>query len=554
MGSDSFEEVSTGGEGRTPLLSPSDPYVLELNRLHNQLKEKNSELGVTHAEIKALRVTEVLEDKAVKELSIELEKLDDKLRASENELDQKNLEINKLAVEKKEALSAQFAAEATLRRVHANQKDEDSVPIEAVIAPLEAEIKIYKNEIAALQEDNKALERLTKSKEFALLEAEKILRSALERALIVEEEETRIIDKINRQKVLEVEKLTQTIQELEESILERGKDVNNLRDYQRQFSELNEEKRILERELARTKVSANRVAAVVANEWKDENEKVMSVNKWLKEREFFQAEIKRLKEKLSISERTAKAEAQLKDKLKLRLTALEEGLKHVSSFSGSPKASNESQQMEKPNQILGFLNNAGVRKRSTSQPRASICTSKSSPLRQPNMGSETVNNVGEMKRLSSLKMKYAVGDNMLRKSLWASRSKVVDSDGKENETTKVNSELEPAVLGETKTKDVQYTERQKEGGDDVISGFLYDRLQREVINLRKCCDEKDGTVNAKEEEIQLLRRTVGALTKAKDIESKKLKRETAAREKDIIVLGKLEDSKQKRKSTNFSKR
>ena len=43
------------------------------------------------------------------------------------------------------------------------------------------------SQILALQEDKKAVERLTKSKEVALLEAEKILRSALERALIVEE-------------------------------------------------------------------------------------------------------------------------------------------------------------------------------------------------------------------------------------------------------------------------------------------------------------------------------------------------------------------------------
>lgn len=42
-------------------------------------------------------------------------------------------------------------------------------------------------QVLLLQEDKKALERLTKSKEAALLEAEKILRSALERALIVEE-------------------------------------------------------------------------------------------------------------------------------------------------------------------------------------------------------------------------------------------------------------------------------------------------------------------------------------------------------------------------------
>lgn len=41
-------------------------------------------------------------------------------------------------------------------------------------------------QIAKLQEDKKTLERLTKSKEAALIEAEYILRTALERALIVE--------------------------------------------------------------------------------------------------------------------------------------------------------------------------------------------------------------------------------------------------------------------------------------------------------------------------------------------------------------------------------
>ena len=58
-----------------------------------------------------------------------------------------NLEIKKLTNEKKDALAAQYAAEATLRRVHANLKDDDSVPIDSVLAPLEAEIKIYKNEV-----------------------------------------------------------------------------------------------------------------------------------------------------------------------------------------------------------------------------------------------------------------------------------------------------------------------------------------------------------------------------------------------------------------------
>lgn len=58
-----------------------------------------------------------------------------------------NLDIKKLINEKKEALAAQYAAESTLRRVHANQKDDDSIPIESILAPLEADIKIYKNEV-----------------------------------------------------------------------------------------------------------------------------------------------------------------------------------------------------------------------------------------------------------------------------------------------------------------------------------------------------------------------------------------------------------------------
>lgn len=44
----------------------------------------------------------------------------------------------------------------------------------------------------------------------------------------------------------------------------------------------------MERELARAKITANRVAVVVANEWKDANDKVMPVKQWLDERRFMQ--------------------------------------------------------------------------------------------------------------------------------------------------------------------------------------------------------------------------------------------------------------------------
>ncbi|KAL4555208.1 hypothetical protein LXL04_037819 [Taraxacum kok-saghyz] len=60
-------------------------------------------------------------------------------------------------------------------------------PIEAILAPLEAELKPARQEIAKLLDDNKALDRLTKSKEAALLEAEKTLHVALAKASMVDD-------------------------------------------------------------------------------------------------------------------------------------------------------------------------------------------------------------------------------------------------------------------------------------------------------------------------------------------------------------------------------
>ncbi|KAJ4981610.1 hypothetical protein NE237_032447 [Protea cynaroides] len=568
--------------GEELLLTPSDPVVIELNRLQNQLKEKDQELGLALSEIKALKATEILKDKAVEELSNQLKKLNEKLRVTENLLEHKNLEIKKLRSEKKEALAAQYAAEATLRRVHANQKDEDSVPLEAVIAPLEADIKIYKNEIVALQEDNKALERLSKSKESALLEAEGILSTALERALIVEEvqnqnfelkreieicqEENRILDKTNRQKVVEVEKLSRTIQELEESILAGGAAANAVRDYQRQISELYDEKRTLERELARVKVSANRVAVVVANEWKDDNDKVMPVKQWLEDRRFLQAEIQRLRDKLVLSERTAKAEAHLKDKLRLRLKTLEEGLKHASNIKVNTSTSCESRKVENSNQSSGFLsNNAAPGKGSTSQSRVTVTIRKSSLLQQKNLEAHATTASRQLLQASNLKMKCFSGENTPR-SLWAPNNKLLDNGGKENTEVNANSEVnakrfidsEAAVSGENGAEGDNNTVLQNKGSlgvgsEDLVSGFLYDRLQRDVINLRKSCEEKDAILNAKDEEIKFLMKKVDALAKAMETELKKKKIEAAAREREA-ASAKVEDNKQKIRDANFSRR
>ncbi|XP_028754964.1 microtubule-associated protein 70-5-like [Neltuma alba] len=542
----------------------ADPTVLQIDRLQNQLKDKVKDLTTCQGEIKALRSTEALKDKAIGELRTQVNKLDEKLRITEDIIEHKNLEIKKLANEKKDAQAAQYAAEAALRRLHEDQQDDDSVPFESIIAPLEAEIKMYKNEISALQEDKKALERLTRSKESALLEAERILRSALERALIVEEvqnqnfdlkrqieicqEENKILEKTHRQKVLEVEKLGQTIQELEEVILSSGATANTIRDYQRQISELQEEKRILERELARVKVSANRVATVVANEWKDEKDKVMPVKQWLEERRIMQAEIQRLKDKLAISDRTAKAEAQLKDKLKLRLKTLEEGLKHFSSNPSNSNATSGYPKTEKPN-ILGFLtNNGGIRKRSTSQPRAA--TIGSSFFQKPNDKKTTDIAAGDL------------AENVLKKGIWASRSKVADSGEKENmvqvntheNLNRFTDEKEAAKNESSINMDEESNGKNSNdlGSNDVVSGFLYDRLQKEVINLRKYCETKDSSLQAKNDEIKMLTKKVDALTKAMEVEWKKMKREAAAREKEAALAK--SDNNRKNRSTISSKR
>ncbi|KAL5066389.1 hypothetical protein RYX36_028126 [Vicia faba] len=369
-----------------PLLL-SDPIVLEINHLQNQFKEKVKELITCQNEIKVFKATESLKDKAMEQLRNEASKLDERFRVTEDHLKQKNLEIKKLRDEKKEALAAQYAAEATLRRVHANQKNEDYVPIDS-------------------------------------------------------------------------------------SFIATGATANIVRDYQRQISELQDEKRTLDRELARVKVSANRIANVMTNEWKDESHK---------------AEMQRLKDKLAISERRAKAESQQKEKLKVKLKALEEGLKHFSSYSTTSNV---------------------------------FCWSP--------------------KAESPMKMNYTSAESMLNTDMslnhFDNKSEVA-----ENET-----------IVDLDEEDFQSKKPNDSASDDFVSGFLYDRLQKEVIKLRKSCETKDISLQDKDEEIKMLRKKVDALTKAMEVEWKKMKREAATREKEISSI-KSPDDNGKNRNRNSSK-
>ncbi|KAK4400106.1 Microtubule-associated protein 70-1 [Sesamum angolense] len=501
------------------LLHGSDPVKLELNRLENEVRDKDRELGEAQSQIRALKLSERLREKAVEELTEELAKVEEKLKLTESLLESKNLEIKRINDEKKASMAAQFAAEATLRRVHAAQKDDDMPPIEAILAPLEAELKLARQEIAKLQDDNKALDRLTKSKEAALLEAERTVQVALAKASMVDDlqnknqelmkqieicqEENKILDKMHRQKVAEVEKLTQTVRELEEAVLAGGAAANAVRDYQRKVQEMNEERKTLDRELARAKVTANRVATVVANEWKDANDKVMPVKQWLEERRFLQGEMQQLRDKLAITERTAKSEAQMKEKYQLRLKVLEETLR-------SPNTAT----------------------RSTSDGRSS----SNGPSRRQSLGTSKSFDGGSRSSDRSKVLLNGLGPNFKQSQ---------SCDGTKEAETPNNTWKAPQ---EEKTSDIQVTDT-----EDTVPGLLYDLLQKEVVALRKAGHEKDQSLKDKDDAIEMLAKKVETLTKAMEVEAKKMRREVAAMEKEVAAMRLEKDHENKAKRLGNTK-
>ncbi|KAL8224314.1 hypothetical protein R6Q57_019789 [Mikania cordata] len=529
------------------LLHRSDPVKLELNRLENEVRDKDRELGEAHAEIKALRLSERLREKAVEELTEELSKVDEKLKLMESLLESKNLEIKKINDDKKASMAAQFAAEATLRRVHAAQKDDDMPPIEAILAPLEAELKLSRQEIAKLQDDNKALDRLTKSKEAALIDAERTVQVALAKASMVDDlqnknqelmkqieicqEENKIMDKMHRQKVAEVEKLTQTVRELEEAVLAGGAAANAVRDYQRKVQEMNEERKTLDRELARAKVTANRVATVVANEWKDANDKVMPVKQWLEERRFFQGEMQQLRDKLAITERAARSEAQLKEKYQLRLRVLEDTLRSPNPINRSSSSDGKSignvpsrrQSLGGADNFTKLPSNGFLHKRSPSfQMRSAHSASSSSILRHAKGTSKSFD--GGTRSLD--------------------RSKV-NSSGSNSPTFNLGQSHEKTQMENPDRKLSEFPESESE---DTVPGLLYDLLQKEVISLRKSGHEKDQSIKDKDDAIEMLAKKVDTLTKAMEVEAKKMRREVAVMEKEVAAMRvhKEQDSRAKR--------
>ena len=136
--------------------------------------------------------------------------------------------------------------------------------------------------------------------------------------------------------------------------------------------------------------------------------------------------------------------------------------------------------------------------------------SRTSPLQQPNVENETA--VGELKGANmNSRKKSPSGEVMVKRGLWVSRNKIVDSGEKENTEMKSNTNVNhigTTISAELRTKVSDIGESLKEvvnnsDKEDMVSGFLYDRLQKEVINLRRFCEAKESNLNIKDQEIKV---------------------------------------------------
>ncbi|KAK9987140.1 hypothetical protein SO802_032091 [Lithocarpus litseifolius] len=235
-----------------------------------------------------------------------------------------------------------------------------------------------------------------------------------------------------------LKRVTQTVRELEEAVLAGGAAANAVRDYQRKVHEMNEERKTLEWEVACAKVTANRVATVVANEWKDANDK---------------GEMQQLCDKLAVAERTTQAEAQLKEKYQMQFKVLEERLK----TSNDPWIEISRYQMQ----------------------------------------------VGKI----------------MCPPIPVIRTLLVKTNGTHMESAN------GTPIGNTKPEH-----------EDYVSGMLYDMLQKEVVSLRKACNERDQTLKEKDDAIEMLAKKVDTLKKAMEVEAKKMRREVAVEEKEVAAI------------------
>ncbi|MBA0601828.1 hypothetical protein Gorai_004994 [Gossypium raimondii] len=228
--------------------------------------------------------------------------------------------------------------------------------------------------------------------------------------------------------------------------------------------------------------------------------------------------MQQLRDKLAITERAAKSEAQLKEKYQLRLRVLEENLRGSSnSFSRSTSVGRSTSNGPSRRQSLGGAENFSKISSNGFLPKRS----PSSQLRS-SLSSSTV-----LKHAKGTSKSFDGGTRSL------DRAKVLLNGAASNVSVNHPSEgiKESELPSSEKSNDFQPVDT-----EDNVPGVLYDLLQKEVIALRKAGHEKDQSLKDKDDAIEMLAKKVETLTKAMEVEAKKMRREVAAMEKEVAAM------------------
>ncbi|RWW47824.1 hypothetical protein BHE74_00046152, partial [Ensete ventricosum] len=447
------------------LLHGSDPVRVELNRLENEVRgatklcwlalrtefclhfswcaDKDRELSEAQSEIKALRLSERAREKAVEEVSRFCFMFPSYFHFKD--LHFMHLAVHLCCYTFQDEINSPYSRKFGTRKPR-NFEDVSPKPLILINATSHLQN-------AKLQDDNRALDRLTKSKEAALLEAERTVQIALAKASLVDDLQNKNQDLMKQIEICQVPR-----------------------------RRCLEEMKILDRELARAKVTANRVAVVVANEWKDASDKVMPVKQWLEERRFMQQDTY-----LQVSRSNEIAILNFQEKFQLRLKVLEEGLRI--SASGTNRTSVDGKS-----------------------------TSNSPSGRQSLGGADNVTKIvdGFLSKRPSFQMRYSIsGSTVLKHAKGASksfdggtrsldRSKVlVNAAGLSMNESSDATESDVSRNSWKENPDKRISELPDVDSDDCVSGLLYDMLQKEVITLRKACSEKDQSLKDKDDAIEV---------------------------------------------------
>eukprot|EP00899_Mesostigma_viride_P021313 jgi/Mesvir1/29183/Mv19459-RA.1 len=393
-------------------------------------------------EVKALKANLRSNQKVIAEMQAELTR-------TKAALEDKEDKIAALTEAKKQAMAAAASAEQLVRSTGSKMATAPSHV--SAVQQLESELREKKAEIAKLKEDKEATERLLKARDVALTASVKKLEGAKSTQNTVSElenkfhdlrkqnnqlqEENRTLTKMLRTKTQTIEKLQSRADAAEEAVTESDQN-NKIRAMAKAMKELEDEKKTLERELARTSAVAARAAALG-----DEEDGMIPVKQWLEERRFLQGQVKRLQEKITNLERSSKGETAVKEKLRQRLEVLEQSLKSTQGASQRR------------------MNGAA-------------------PLLSPAPATAVSGEDGE-----------AGGEN-------------------------------GSVAA----------------GEDVVSGAMFEALQKEVLILRNQVADYSFSLAEKDDTIEMLTRKSDLLAQSKEIDLKKMKRDNGQLIKELSTL------------------